>query len=150
MKKLLTSILAFALTLSLVGCGGKTNKGTSNNSDNNTAISNDKITEIEITSDNWQDYFEIVQEDHYFKNDFDEIYGVAEAYYLVLKDNYNLVPASQKESKVAVEISYKTTQYNYTFDSENLSYELTGSGYTQGDQTITTPLRIQETKESLD
>ena len=59
MKKLLNVLLALMLCLGLVACGGSSDTGTDGTSASNTNNKTDEPTVIDITMDNWQEYFEI-------------------------------------------------------------------------------------------
>ena len=87
MKKWIALLLAAVMCLSLAACGnGKTedNSGTSqgqttNNSPQDTdEPSNAELTEqtVEITLDNWQDYFEFRPDVHVLKDSYNEITGM--------------------------------------------------------------------------
>ena len=72
MKKIISALLALAFCISLCACGGsESNSG--NNADNNTeesgkeiVISKEELASyseyIELTTENWSDYIEIVEE----------------------------------------------------------------------------------------
>lgn len=60
---------------------------------------------VEITADNWQDYFEIVQEKHTNTNDFGETTDVYYTPYLVLKEGYKTFEEGETRTKIAVEFN---------------------------------------------
>lgn len=72
MKKILALLLAAVMCLSLVACGGK----------------EQKTETIEITLENWQDYFEVKLAPTVYKNDFDEIDRCFAHHYVYLKSEY--------------------------------------------------------------
>lgn len=72
-----------------------------------------KVRSVEITTDNWDDYFEFVQEESPDTNDFGEIERVFLDNYLKLKDGFELAPSREgSQTEVAVEYSY-TQEYRF-------------------------------------
>lgn len=57
--KIMKSLMVLFLCLGLVGCGGNSDSDQQGSSGSNTGIETSEPTEIVITSDNWNDYFEI-------------------------------------------------------------------------------------------
>ena len=83
-----------------------------------------KTTAIEITSENWNEYFEVVQSDKANINQFGEIDDVYKSWSIVLKDGYNM--AENNETSIAVE-------YNYTKEWRTVTKDLTAGTVTVGD-----------------
>lgn len=75
-----------------------------------------EVEAIEITLDNWQDYFEIVERDDVRKNAFDEITDVNKGWYIVLKDGFEMV---EYDTSIAIEYSAIDERRYYEIDKEN-------------------------------
>lgn len=84
LKRILSMFFIVVMSLSFGGCGSK-------------------ATTVEITIDNWQDYFELEERFVTIRNDFDEIVYIYKDYFIVLKDNYELVG---DDTSIAVEFNY--------------------------------------------
>lgn len=136
MKKLLALLLAAIMCLSLAACGnGKTedNSGTSqgqttdNSPQDTDEPSNAELTEqtIEITLDNWQEYFEINQylSVRYLTNDFDEAVTTMLALntILELKEEYS------DYSALGVAVQYDMDYFpsDVIYHLEDFSFQLT-------------------------
>ena len=81
------------------------------------------ITEIKITMDNWQDFFEMGSLEEWCENGFGEVDAFGILYYIKLKDQYKDAVYYDK-SEVAVEYEYDSTWYNVDMDFENKKYKL--------------------------
>ena len=104
MKKTIKNGAIFALSiLMLAGCSSTSNSSTPTPEETET---------IEITIDNWQDYFEIKEDYSYYYNGFDEISEMYKVYNFYLKDGMTFVEDSCQE--IAVEYEYDM-DYDYTF-----------------------------------
>lgn len=104
MKKTIKNGAIFALSiLMLAGCSSTSNSSTPTPEETET---------IEITIDNWQDYFEIKEDYGYDYNDFDEITLMYKVYNFYLKDGMTFVEDSRPE--IAVEYEYDI-DFDYTF-----------------------------------
>lgn len=94
MKKWIALLLAAVLCLSLSACGEKTSPEeemlmTPATIDPPAKIETKPVNEtIEITMDNWQDYFEEYDEDVWELDAFQELDKLTNCAYLVLKDEY--------------------------------------------------------------
>lgn len=73
-----------------------------------------EVEAIEITLDNWQEYFEIVERDKVIKNAFDEITDVVRVWDIVIKDGFEMV-----EYDIAVEYSFIYEMRYYEIDKED-------------------------------
>lgn len=71
---------------------------------------------VEITLDNWQEYFEIVPTYLYLTNAFGEYSSLAYMYDLVIRDGYI---CDKEQSDVAIEFTYTYGSAEYTIDFEN-------------------------------
>ena len=148
MKKLIALLLAVVLCLSLAACGnGKTedNSGTSqgqitdNSPQDTDEPSNAELTEqtVEITLDNWQEYFEFRPYVDVLKNSYNEITGM----YVSLKffpkeaiaENIT-VPDAWEDDRIVFDVQYIDPYaciYRYDLNTQ----ELTIGEYTEGSST---------------
>ena len=69
----------------------------------------EQIEVIEITMDNWQDYFDVVEEERVDENAFGEAEDIYTVYTLVLKDGYEMV---ESDTNIVVESIY-TLEWHY-------------------------------------
>ena len=85
-----------------------------------------KVKEIDITMDNWQDYFEIQKTASVYKDDFDEISGVEFGYCFVPKKE---VGDHLLEANVAVAYLFSNYEY-YPWEYDQETEEVTvGAAY---------------------
>lgn len=75
-----------------------------------------EVEAIEITLDNWQDYFEMREYHEFEENGFGEIDGVYIGYYLVSKDG---IICDTDKSDVTFEYTCNDEEKSYTVDCEN-------------------------------
>ena len=71
---------------------------------------------VEISIDNWQEYFEIVEREETQKNEFEEIEDMYKDVYLVLKDEYEMVGY---DTSIAIEYNYINEWRYVEIDKEN-------------------------------
>lgn len=145
MKKWIALLLAAVLCLSLTACGnGKTedNSGTSqgqttNNSPQDTdEPSNAELTEqtVEITLDNWQDYFEFRPDVHVLKDSYNEITGMQVIFKFFPKEAIaeNIaVPGVFDDDRIVFDVQYIDPYaciYRYDLNTQ----ELTVGEFTEG------------------
>ena len=145
MKKWIALLLAAVLCLSLAACGnGKTedNSGTSqeqttNNSPQDTdEPSNAELTEqtVEITLDNWQDYFEFRPDVHVLKDSYNEITGMQVIFKFFPKEAIaeNIaVPDALDDDRIVFDVQYIDPYaciYRYDLNTQ----ELTVGEFTEG------------------
>ncbi len=104
MKKMIALLLALALSLSLCACGEKTQT-------------------VEITMDNWQEYFEIRPLVYWWKDDFGDITMVSHTYVFCIREEY---AERIKLKKTDLTVGYTVTNAltEYTVDWENRTLEL--------------------------
>ena len=125
MKKILALLLVAAMCVSLVACSGgdkQTNDNHENigkNTEQNEEIQNDIEPEyeiVEISLDNWQNYFELCRYDEYVENGFGEFENAYPYFYLASKEGIVL-----DIEKCDITIEYtKTLDYRpVTVDVEN-------------------------------
>lgn len=146
MKKILALLLAAVMCFSLVACGGGEETPNTDDSsaqeqqaqnDNNepevtdpdvsepestgTEITEPENTEpqyetVEITLDNWQEYFEIRTHNAFAENGFGEFERVVTWYLLVSKDG---IVFDESNCNVTFEYTYTIERKPYTIDFEN-------------------------------
>ena len=117
MKKLVMMLLAITMVLGLTACGSND----SNTGGNDKPVVPETET-IEITIDNWKDYFEIVEGTHVSKNSFDEPENIYPISSLKLKEGYTLGTdeyGNTIDYELAIEYSYTAAYYNVEMDVEN-------------------------------
>ena len=121
-------VLAAVLCLSLSACGEKTSPEeemlmTPATIDPPAKIETKPVNEtIEITMDNWQDYFEEYDEDVWELDAFQELDKLTNCAYLVLKDEYASRLVEEKSS-VTFEIKCFLDEYHITADVENRTWQ---------------------------
>ena len=152
MKKWIALLLAAVLCLSLAACGnGKTedNSGTSqeqttNNSPQDTdEPSNAELTEqtVEITLDNWQEYFEFRPVVYESKDSYNEITGMQVIYKFLPKEAIaeNIVDVGEDDERIVFDVQYIDPYeciYRYDLNTQKLTIgEFTegSSSYSEGD-----------------
>lgn len=127
MKKLFKLFLCLTMGISLNACGSSDNSSDVNNSDRGNNIStseNSNIISVEITTENWNDYFEIVQEEEFLKNSFGDVEGLNFVTYLKLKNQYEIEVGREYNSNLAIELKFVEVQYIVNIDDVNLTYEI--------------------------
>ena len=137
MKKWIALLLAAVLCLSLAACGnGKTedNSGTSqeqttNNSPQDTdEPSNAELTEqtVEITLDNWQEYFEFRPVVYESKDSYNEITGMQVIYKFLPKEAIaeNIVDVGEDDERIVFDVQYidpYACVYSYDLNTQKLT-----------------------------
>ena len=107
-------------------------------STNGTYYRNEDYTVVEITNDNWQDYFEVKEVISLRKNAFGEINQFCGSNYFRLKDTYGAVNANL--STGGVEYKYVSTCQDVTVDLTNKTYEPVGKVKNTSDHNSTTEM----------
>ena len=107
-------------------------------STNGSYYRSEDYTVVEITGDNWQEYFEIKEAVEASENAFGEIDQFRSNTSLRLKDTYGAVNATL--SSGGVEYKYIHTCQDITVDLENMTYEPVGSVRNTSDSGSTTEL----------
>ena len=133
MKKILVLALVLIMCCGLCACG-------------------EKSTTIEITEENWTEYFELSSQSKELvimtigKNDFDEIDSVDVKDSFVLKDGYKL---GKDGFELTVGFDALQKEYEYTLDLENnkvlLGDLLDARDYDQGDLSGTATVTDEDT-----
>ena len=137
MKKILALLLAAVLCLSLVACGKSTteeNSGTTQgqttaDSPQDTDTSNNtELTEqtVEITLDNWQDYFEFRPDVHVLKNSYNEIRGMQVIFKFLPKEAIaeNIVDVGEDDDRIVFDVQYFDPYaciYSYDLNTQKLT-----------------------------
>lgn len=140
MKKLIALLLVAVMCFSLVACGGGETPNTDDNSaqeqqtqngNNEPEVTEPDNTEpdntepentepqyatVEITLDNWQDYFEFCEYTVFLDNAFGEFDCFYICWSLAAKDG---LIVDENNSDIAIEYTYTTERKPYTVDYEN-------------------------------
>ena len=117
MKKAVSLLLVFALCLSFCACGGKSDAPVK---EEETREENYEVTEtepviieaepqtvtIELSMDNWQEYFELVDDPVFRKNAFGEAEGFAVGVKLQLKEEYLQKSAYIMDGAIEYQMQY--------------------------------------------
>lgn len=103
MKRILTFLLILVISLSFVACGGESsNNNESKKEDSKVERPADlPIGEVEVTLENWQKYFDMVEIVEARTNAFDEVENAWVTIHISLKEEYASFCA---DSKIAFEI----------------------------------------------
>ncbi len=133
MKKLIALLLAAVMCLSLCACGGNNREDESTIHTTETKVQEKKLVTVEITLDNWQEYFEIRPCEDFSYNDFGDLTRHSEDYALYLKDEHlaKLANASAQLPDGSVDVSFKVVAvYEFReYDEENLEFVEGGKVY---------------------
>lgn len=82
------------------------------------------VEEIELTVDNWKDYFELVPVENWEENGFGEAEGYRVNYILQIRENIGKIQRTVQP--ITVELSYSAHYYNAKVDLENRVVETSG------------------------
>ena len=137
MKKWIALLLAAVLCLSLAACGnGKTedNSGTSQGQTTDNSLqdtdepSNAELTEqtVEITLDNWQEYFEFRPVVYESKDSYNEITGMQVIYKFLPKEAIaeNIVDVGEDDERIVFDVQYIVPYacvYSYDLNTQKLT-----------------------------
>ncbi len=118
MKKLFALVLTTVMAVAMVACGGSGNDPQPTNTPEPTPSQT-----VQLTMDNWQDYFEIVEKEEPQKNRFDEVENIFFTNYLVLKNGYEIFEPSvgNEYTDIDIEYSYDTEKRWYTLDENGVA-----------------------------
>ena len=143
MKKVYLYIISMIFLCSLTACGSQTNENYSEiincleNKNYDSAIqlieqmkkdelalqnANKGIKEVQITIDNWDQYFEFGYSYDYYMNSFDEITHINCASGFKLKDEYQIVMDNSCETSVSFEATLESYDANVTYDFDKGSF----------------------------
>lgn len=131
MKSLIKRIFSCALATTLIGCSSSS--GGSTVVESTPTPSTTPVTEtVELTIDNWQDYFEVKEMVFPSYNEFDEVEQISNYVVFALKDGMTFEENSNPE--VAIEYSYENKFVGFTdanFEGMSVTYdELTDENIT--------------------
>ena len=137
MKKWIALLLAAVLCLSLTACGnGKTedNSGTSQGQTTDNSLqdtdepSNAELTEqiVEITLDNWQEYFEFRPVVYESKDSYNEITGMQVIFKFFPKEAIaeNIVDVGEDDERIVFDVQYidpYACVYSYDLNTQKLT-----------------------------
>ena len=145
MKKAISLLLALVLCLSLCACGGgnDTTKTTEVPTTTTPATTEPEPTApietepqyetVEITMDNWADYFEFVFIEDWEINGFGESEGYSCEYRLKLRDEY-ASKINLQNLAITVEVAFKDVLSYATFDLEKMEYTIDGDMSSVGEK----------------
>lgn len=153
-KKILSVFLATTIVMSLIGCGTKEETSNTTNVEEEVEnVAEQKVEEVveevvepvavEITMDNWEEYF--VLEDAYdlFENSFGEYDNIHLGKAFCLRQEYAekfVTDSEEYKSKVGFELQYTTEHRKVTIDPVSGTYEI-------GEETYFTDAEITDTDE---
>lgn len=139
MKKILALLLAAVMCFSLVACGGTdtgsnnepqtTESGTQQENEDNAAENNEQqtsenntpnIVEIELTVENFDTYFELVEVPIFYENEFGETDEMDLYQYYLVREEYNVSDMTD----FAIEYSCVWGRKDCEVDFTNLTYTL--------------------------
>ncbi len=156
MKKALSLLLALVMCLALCACGSKEASPNVQNEQVETTPSTQEVpTEttvpeststpeptyetVEITMDNWQEYFEFRTKRDFMYSAFNELTEVDLFYYLVVKDG---IVVDCYNSEIAVEIEITQTMYEeFTYNEQTQELAFWGEGKSE---TITCEVMMRD------
>ncbi len=134
MKKTIALLLALALCLSLCACGGGNETPATTEATTEPIDTTPPTTEttapvetepqyetVEITMDNWMEYFEFVFIEDWQINGFGESEGYSYVYQLKLRDDY-ASKINLQNIAITVEVAFKDVLSDATFDFEKMEY----------------------------
>lgn len=135
MKRICLMFLVLILCLSLAACGNTQNKynklidhlergdydSAHSEIDRLAALDDESepsnVLAIEVTTENWQQYFKIEERTNTSINNFGEIEDAYKSFYLVLKDEYTMASNEDQSTSVAVEYNYIKEWHYVTVDT---------------------------------
>lgn len=122
MKKFLALLLAAVTCLSLVACNN--DKPSENPSENTTDAPVVTLGEVKITADNFETYFEFVEESFFTKNADGEVNALRYRHYYKLKEDFN----------IDITKSSITLDYGYSYSTRKVDIDFANEKFTLGDQ----------------
>lgn len=96
----------------------------------------DNIITVEITLENWTEYFELAETEEYVTDDFGDFQYVSREWLLRLKPQY--APMAYKRYELQFEVRYTSAEVSYELDHDNQTARLFGE-----------PQNIRETTEKM-
>ena len=145
MKKAISLLLALVMCLSLCACGGGNDTPATTEAPTTTTPATTvpestapietepQYETVEITMDNWEDYFEFVFIEDWEINGFGESEGYSCEYRLKLQDEY-ASKINLQNLAITVEVAYKDVISYATFDFEKMEYMIDGNMSSVGEK----------------
>lgn len=121
-RKLISSIIL--LTTVLSGCSKNISDDSPSSNLSSSKEDSEKIDEIEITSDNWNDYLEIREENIPGYDTYDDFAGFAHAYSLCFKKDLKVADPLTYKYEINVEYSYTQIIGNVSSNTSDLTYKI--------------------------
>lgn len=122
MKKFLALLLAAVTCLSLVACNN--DKPSEEPNESTTNQTEPTRGEVKITADNFDKYFEFVEESFFTKNGAGEVNALRYRHYYKLRDAYNI-----DISKSSINLDY-----GYSYSTKKVDIDFKNEKFTLGDQ----------------
>ena len=122
MKRFLALLLVVATCISLAAC----NNDKQSSEKNDTTTNQTEITkgEVKITGENFDKYFEFVEEGFFTKNGDGEVDALRHRHYYKLRDEYNI-----DITKSSIELDY-----GYSYSTRKVDIDFKNEKFTLGDQ----------------
>lgn len=118
MKKFIALLLTAVVCLSLVACNNvKPSEDPKESTTNNTEAT---LGEVKITADNFDTYFEFIEEGFFTKNSAGEVNALRYRHYYKLRDNYN-IDITKSSIKLDYGYSYSTRKVDIDFKNEKFT-----------------------------
>lgn len=120
MGKIIKAFLSSVLVFTMLGCGSSPNTTSETTEE---AAKEPKLSEIELTDDNWQEYFEIKKvllphsEDEFYEDG--DYYG-SYAETLFLKDEYKSKLSEEDASVITLTVEYKKGIFSASLKGDQL------------------------------
>ncbi len=118
MKKFLALLLAVITCLSLVACNN--DKPSEDPTENTTNKAEVALGEVKITAENFNEYFEFVEEAFFTKNSSGEVNALRQRHYYKLKEAYN-IDVTKSSIKLDYGYSYTTKKVDIDFKNEKFT-----------------------------
>lgn len=118
MKKFLALLLAVITCLSLVACNN--DKPSEDPTENTTNQAEATLGEVKITVENFDKYFEFVEEGFFTKNSSGEVNALRHRHYYKLREAYN-IDVAKSSIKLDYGYSYTTKKVDIDFKNEKFT-----------------------------
>lgn len=79
---------------------------------------------VELTMDNWQEYFEFTKEPYHSTNAFGDVTGMGVTYYFTLKEEYFNRLSKHMPGNADVELRYATQRCHARINSDGITYSV--------------------------
>lgn len=118
MKKILALLLAAVTCLSLVACNN--DKPSEDPTENTSKQAEETLGEVKITADNFEKYFEFIEEGFFTKNSDGEVNALRHRHYYKLREEYN-IDVTKSSIKLDYGYSYTTKKVDIDFENEKFT-----------------------------